>query len=129
VENAADFSIEDYFGWLSRALEWVTAAIELLAVLVLLTGFVRFLVAYLAAEAQGGERAERFRGLDSGRTEIARYILAALEMFIVSALLRAALTHSLESLGFLAGLVAIRCLASYFLERESRGAGGGDAPS
>jgi uncharacterized membrane protein len=50
--------------------------------------------------------------------ELGRYILAGLELFIVSDIIETALSLQLTDLVFLGLLVAIRSAISYFLERE-----------
>ena len=52
--------------------------------------------------------------------ELGRYILASLEVLIVSDIIHTALTFSLGDLMFLGLLVLIRSLISFFLDRELR---------
>ncbi len=104
---------------LARALDWLTTGIELVAVAILLVGLVRFLVGFVAAEA-GEAGMPRARRQNAGRILLARYILAALEVFIVADLMATVLTLSLQSLAFLAALVLIRSVISWFLDHEIR---------
>jgi len=101
------------------ALEWVSAAVDLLAIAVMLVGTVRFLAGFLMAEVRRDEAA-RARVINHERVELGRYILAGLELFIVSDIIHAALSLALGDLVFLALLVAIRSAISYFLDREIR---------
>jgi uncharacterized membrane protein len=101
------------------ALEWVSAAVDLLAIAVMLVGTVRFLAGFLMAEIRRDEEA-RARVINHERVELGRYILAGLELFIVSDIIHAALSLALGDLVFLALLVAIRSAISYFLDREIR---------
>jgi uncharacterized membrane protein len=102
-----------------RALEWVAAIVDLLAIAVMLIGTVRFLWGFVAAELRRGEAA-RARIINRERVELGRYILAGLELFIVSDIIHTALSLALGDLIFLALLVAIRSAISYFLDREIR---------
>lgn len=100
-------------------LEWVAAIVDLLAIGVMLVGAARFLVGFVIAETR---RAEKIRAhiINAERMELGRYILAGLELFIVSDIIHAALSLALPDLVFLALLVAIRSAISYFLDREIR---------
>ena len=104
---------------LVHALEWVAAGVDVLSILVMLVGVARFVTAFVAAEVRraGPERA---RIVNFGRMELGRYILAGLELFIVSDIIHAALSLALADLVFLALLVAIRTVIAYSLEREMR---------
>lgn len=113
-------SIADEFGALADVLETVASGIELFAILVLLNGLARFVVAYVASEfGVHGREASRER-LNGGRLELSRYILAGLEVFIVSDIVLTVISPTFEELGVLAALVAIRSALSFFLEREMR---------
>jgi uncharacterized membrane protein len=112
------------FPGLVELLAWVEAGIDLFAIGVMLVGVVRFVTGFLRAETSGPGRIE---GIDGARIELGRYILAGLELFIVSDIIETALSLQLSDLVFLGLLVAIRSAISYFLEREvskiRRGAG------
>lgn len=112
--------LHEHFAMLAAALEWLAAVIELFAVLILITGLVRFVAAYWVSEFSGGAGLARSSRMNSGRIVLARYILSALEVFIVADLLMTVLTLSMESLAFLAVLVLIRSIISFFLEHEIR---------
>jgi uncharacterized membrane protein len=106
------------FPGLIEALAWVEAGIDLVAIAVMLVGVLRFLAGFLRAEAAGPDR---IAGIDGARMELGRYILAGLELFIVSDIIQTALSLQLSDLVFLGLLVAIRAAISYFLEREVSG--------
>jgi len=98
-------------------LEWIAAAIAILAIMVMLVGTVRFLAGFARAETLRPE-ANRARIINRERVELGRYILSGLELFIVSDIIHAAVSLALGDLLFLALLVAIRSAISYFLDRE-----------
>ena len=58
------------------------------------------------------------RRINLERVELGRYILAGLELFIVSDIIHTALSLALTDLLFLGLLVVIRAVISYFLDRE-----------
>lgn len=116
------------FPGLVEALTWVEAGIDLFAIAVMLIGVVRFMAEFLRSETAGRAR---LAGIDGARIGLGRYILAGLELFIVSDIIETALSLQLSDLVFLGLLVAIRSAISYFLEREISGirrAGGAEAP-
>jgi uncharacterized membrane protein len=102
---------------LVEGLTWVEAGIDLFAITVMLIGVLRFVAAFLRAETSGQAR---IAAIDDSRIELGRYILAGLELFIVSDIIETALSLQLLDMVFLGLLVAIRSAISYFLEREVR---------
>jgi len=121
-------SIADEFPLLAGILETVASVIEIFAVVVLLNGLLRFVLAYVAAELRFRDGEASAARLNAGRVDLSRYILSGLEVFIVSDIIRTVLSPTLEGLAVLGALVAIRSAISFFLEREIRaiqGEGGG----
>lgn len=104
-----------HFPALIEVLSWAAAAIGLLAILVMLIGALRFTLGFVRAEPSGAARIGR---IDGARMELGRYILAGLELFIVSDIVETALSLRLSDLIFLGVLVAIRSVISFFLGRE-----------
>ncbi len=107
----------DHLGWLVHALEWVAAAIDLCAIALLLIGAARFIAGVARAEFRRDD-SERVRRTNRERIELGRYILAGLELFIVSDIIHTALSLAFADLVFLGLLVVIRSLISFFLDRE-----------
>jgi uncharacterized membrane protein len=106
-----------HFGWLVEALEWLAAIIDLAAILLLLIGAARFIVGVTRAEASR-DRVARVQRTNHRRIELGRYILAGLELFIVSDIIHTALSLRFSDLLFLGLLVVIRSITSFFLDRE-----------
>lgn len=104
-------------GWLVEALEYSAAGIDLFAILLLLVGAMRFVVGVTRAELSRDET-RRLRGTNRERIELGRYILAGLELLIVSDIIQTALSLAFADLLFLGLLVLIRSLISFFLDRE-----------
>jgi len=108
--------LHGHFGWAIQILEWAAAIIDLFAILLLLIGAVRFIAGVAVAETRSGTtRVER---TNRERVELGRYILAGLELFIVSDVIHTALSLAFADLIFLLLLVIIRSITSYFLDRE-----------
>ena len=105
------------FAWLVHILEWMAAIIDLAAIALLLIGAGRFIAGVIVAEvARRGP--ERVHKTNRERIELGRYILAGLELFIVSDIIHTALSLAFSDLLFLGLLVVIRSIISYFLDRE-----------
>lgn len=113
-------SIALEFGALAGVLETAASIIEIFAIVVLLTGLLRFLVSYLGAELATRDPKVSAARLNRGRLDLSRYILAGLEVFIVSDIMRTVISPTLDALAVLAALVAIRSAISFFLGREIR---------
>lgn len=104
---------------LAHALEWASTGIDLVSIAIMLIGAVRFTLGFAAAELRRDATA-RVEGIDYHRMELGRYILAALELLIVSDIIHTALSLELSDLLFLGLLVLIRSVISFFLDREMR---------
>ena len=94
-----------------------SAGIDVLAILLLLIGALRFILNVLRAELSR-ESADQVRRTNRGRIELGRYILAGLELLIVSDIIHSALSLAIADVVYLGLLVLIRSLISYFLDRE-----------
>ena len=106
------------FGKAGAALELIAAGIDLVSILVLLLGSLRFILWLCRAELSGDTA--RLSRIAHARRELGTYILAGLELLIVSDVIHTAITLELDGLLFLVGLVIIRSIISFFLERELR---------
>ena len=105
------------FHWLVELLEWAAAGVDIFAILLILLGAVRFILGVGKAEIfrSGSERVNK---TNRERIELGRYILASLELFIVSDIIHTALSLAFTDLLFLGLLVIIRSITSFFLDRE-----------
>lgn len=103
--------------WLVSALEWAAAIFDLAAIVILLIGAGRFMLGIGVAEL-GRDGSERVQKTNRERMQLGRYILAGLELFIVSDIIHTALSLRFADLLFLGLLVVIRSIVSFFLDRE-----------
>ncbi|MGI1661154.1 DUF1622 domain-containing protein [Palleronia sp. KMU-117] len=111
---------EGTLGPLTPWLEGLATLVEVFALIILISGLVRFSIYYIGAEVRIREQDQSAARMDAGRVVLSRYILSALEVFIVSDIIRTVLFPTLESLAILGALVAIRSTISFFLDREMR---------
>ncbi|MFC3631721.1 DUF1622 domain-containing protein [Paracoccus angustae] len=112
------FSLSDHLGPLTPAFEWLVVVIELFAIAILLLGLAQFARAFASGEITRRGAHERGHRLNLGRLTLGRHILSGLEVLIVADLIRTMLHLTLDNIALLGGLVAIRSLISFFLERE-----------
>ena len=112
------FSLSDHLGPLIPAFQWLVVAIELFAIAILLLGLVRFAGSFVSGEILRRAAHERAHELNLGRLTLGRHILSGLEVLIVADLIRTMLDLTVDNILLLGGLVAIRSLISFFLERE-----------
>jgi uncharacterized membrane protein len=117
--SAARGPLHGELAWLAAALEWASVAIDMVAIAVMLIGAARFIRGFVSAEIRA-DPVVRMQGIDRQRMELGRYILAALELLIVSDIIHTALSLALADLLFLGLLVLIRSVISFFLDRELR---------
>jgi uncharacterized membrane protein len=103
---------------LVEALDWVGAGIDLIAIAIMLVGVLRFLADFAAAFRR---EPGRDGAIDRARVDLGRYILAGLELLIVSDIIQTALSLQLQDLVYLGLLVLIRSVIGYFLDREIKG--------
>lgn len=104
--------------WLVAALEWVAAGIDLISIAIILVGAIRFILGCLRGELSRSGGRDRLNTMERERMVLGRYVLAGLELLIVSDIIHTALSLKLSDLLFLGLLVLIRSLISFFLERE-----------
>ena len=112
-----DSILHGQIDWLVATFEWLATFIDVAGCVILLIGAGRFIWGFFRAEL-ARDRAERVRGVNSERVELGRYILAGLELLIVSDIVHTALSLAMADLVFLGLLVIIRSLISFFLDRE-----------
>jgi len=115
--EAEETVLHAHFEWLVLALEWAAAAIDLLAIGILVCGIIRFAWGYVASEFTR-DGSVRVSTMNRKRIELGRYILTGLEVFIVSDIIHTALSLAVSDLIFLGLLVIIRSVISFFLDRE-----------
>ena len=96
----------------------VGSIVDYMGLTILLIGAIKFLGMYAVVEARRLVGHKCVEQLQTARRVLGSYILLALEFLIVSDILVSALSRSLESLGYLAGLVAIRTTIGFFLAKE-----------
>lgn len=105
---------------IAEPLEWLATIVDALSIAILMLGALRFLIRFIIAEISRDGDTRRAR-IDEARLELGRYILAGLELLIVSDVIQTALSFALEDILFLGGLVIVRSVISFFLDREIKG--------
>jgi uncharacterized membrane protein len=101
----------------AEPLEWLATGVDFASIVILSIGALRFLWRFALAEITRDGRVRTDR-VNDARLELGRYILAGLELLIVSDVIHTALSFQLEDIAFLGALVLVRSVISFFLERE-----------
>lgn len=99
-----------------EVLEAVEIGVDGLAVLVMLWGTT--LAAWRMVASSFGGADAWVAALRIGRRDLGAFLLAGLELMIVSDLVGSVLSRSLDDLAFLGAIVVIRTTIGYFLGRE-----------
>ena len=98
--------------------EWVAVAIDLTASLIMVFGFAMSVIG-LARGAFGASNAHgRIRNLQVVRCELGVRLVFALELLIIADLLHTVISRSIDDLILVGGLVVIRTVIAYFLNKE-----------
>jgi len=103
---------------LHAAIEWLATVVDVVAVLVLLWGFVMAVGGMIRGSIGARDEAGRMRNLQMVRGALGVKIVFALELLIISDLVETVVSRSLEDLYLVAGLVVVRTMISYFLNKE-----------
>lgn len=99
-------------------LHTVGGIVDYIGLAILSIGAIKFLVMYASVEARWITGNRCVGQLQAARRLLGAYILLSLEFLIVSDILVSAVSRSLESLGYLAGLVVIRTTIGFFLSKD-----------
>ena len=106
---------------LTEALHWITRAIEIAGILVIVVGTVVATAVYLRARLGGGED-ERAGSFHTFRSSLGRAILLGLEFLVAADIINTvAIEPTLNSVLVLGGIVLIRTFLSFSLEVEIEG--------
>lgn len=104
--------------WLREGIIWVTRAVEIVGILIILIGAVTALARFAVGSAarDGGDRIACFR------SDLGRGILIGLEFLVAADIINTvAVEPTLNSVAVLAGIVLIRTFLSWSLEVEIEG--------
>lgn len=104
--------------WLHHTLEEIARYIDLIGIAIVLYGFVRAAIGFLALEL--GRLRSSFSAVQCQRVrlELGTYILIAIEFMIASDIIHTVISRELMDLVFVSALVIIRTAISFFLGRE-----------
>ena len=94
----------------------ITEIIDLVAILFILWGFIKAMFDYAALRIKN----KKLNSTDirSIRCYMGTYLLLGLEIMIVADIIKTVLNQTREELIFLGGIVVIRTILSYFLNKE-----------
>lgn len=104
---------------MQQVLDWVTLVIGSIAGLIIVYGVILGLMELVKAElSMFRTREETSVVFEKIRHDIGLHLLLGLEFLIAADIIRSITRPTLEELGILGGIVAIRTVLSYFLGKE-----------
>ena len=98
-------------------IEGAALMIDVVASAIMVWAFLVAVYVFLKASVSGSAT-ERIERLQVVRCDLGVRLVFALELLIISDLLHTVVSHTLDDLWFLAALVAIRTVVSFFLNQE-----------
>ena len=104
--------------WLHEALEQAAQYIDLIGIAIVLYGFVRAAIMFVARELGRLRSQFSWQSCQQVRLELGTYILIAIEFMIASDIIHTVISRELMDLVFVSALVLIRTAISFFLGRE-----------
>jgi len=99
-------------------MEWIAVVIDLTGALVMVWAFITAVVSVVRSSFTASDARSRIHDLQVARCGLGIKLVFALELMIVSDLLQTIVSHSLDDLILLGGLVLIRTVIAYFLNKE-----------
>jgi len=94
----------------------ITEIIDLVAILFILWGFIKAMFDYAALRIKNKTLSST--DIRSIRCYLGTYLLLGLEIMIVADIIKTVLNQTKDDLIFLGGIVVIRTILSYFLNKE-----------
>ena len=98
--------------------EWTAVAIDLTASLIMVVAFLMAVYGLVRGGFGAGSAHGRIRNLQVVRCELGVKLVFALEMLIIADLLHTVISRSLDDLILVGGLVVIRTVIAFFLNKE-----------
>jgi uncharacterized membrane protein len=103
-----------------RAIEWISIAISVSGVIIVLWGTVEAVVMFFRMKTVRFRRTNLHENVVL-RRELGSHLLLGLEVFIAADIINSVASPTWEKVGLLGALVGIRTVLSYFLSIEMRG--------
>jgi len=103
---------------INELVEWIAVAIDLTASLIMVVAFLLSVVGLVRGGFTAGSAHGRIRNLQIVRCELGVKLVFALELLIIADLLHTVISRSFDDLILVAGLVIIRTVIAYFLNKE-----------
>jgi uncharacterized membrane protein len=99
-------------------MKWSATAIDLAASLIMIWGFVTSVAGVIKSSFSAGNAHSRIRSIQVIRCGLGVKLVFALELMIISDLLHTVISRSVDDLLLVGGLVVIRAVVAYFLNKE-----------
>jgi uncharacterized membrane protein len=99
-------------------LEWLAVIIDLTAASIMVWGFAAAIVGLVRGSIGSGDAHSHILNMQAARCGLGVKLVFALELMIISDLLHTIISHSVDDLILIGGLVVIRTVVAYFLNKE-----------
>jgi len=99
-------------------LEWLAVIIDLTAASIMVWGFAAAVVGLIRGSIGSGDAHSHILNMQAARCGLGVKLVFALELMIISDLLHTIISHSVDDLILTGGLVVIRTVVAYFLNKE-----------
>ena len=99
-------------------LEWLAVAVDLTGAMIMAWAFVEAVVGLVRGSIRADDARSRMRNMQVVRCGLGVKLVFALELMIISDLLITIISRSIDDLILVGGLVVIRTVIGFFLNRE-----------
>jgi uncharacterized membrane protein len=99
-------------------LEWLAVAIDLTGAMIMVWAFVEAVLGLVRGSIRADDAPSRIRNMQVVRCGLGVKLVFALELMIISDLLITIISRSIDDLILVGGLVVIRTVIGYFLNKE-----------
>jgi uncharacterized membrane protein len=103
---------------INEILEWLAVAVDLTGAMIMVWAFAAAVVGLVRGSIRAGDARSRIRNMQVVRCGLGVKLVFALELMIISDLLVTIISRSIDDLILVGGLVVIRTVISYFLNKE-----------
>ena len=99
-------------------LEWLAVAIDLAGAMIMVWAFVEAVLGLVRGSIRAGDAPSRIRNMQVVRCGLGVKLVFALELMIISDLFVTIISRSIDDLILVGGLVVIRTVIGFFLNKE-----------
>ncbi len=103
---------------INLVLEWLAVGVDLTGAMIMVWAFVEAVVGLVGGSIRADDAHSRIRNIQIARCGLGVKLVFALELMIISDLFVTIISRSIDDLVLVGGLVVIRTVIAYFLNKE-----------